>query len=322
VTDFSAADWQRLRALRQRFLENAREAYWTPEDLPLYDATFAQRIGWKWDGVLRELDRIGWKPQSARVVDWGCGTGIAGRAIFDWVGGREFELFDQTPAAARFAAEALTARGAAARVVTAPDPRGALFVVSHVLGELDEAEAQQVADLAAAADEVLWVEPGARAVSRRLVAVHDRLLAGGHRVVAPCTHAGACPMAGAAGDWCHFFTDPPAGVFHSPFWRTFSETLEIDLRALPFSYLATSRVVAAPAAEGAERVIGRPRRLKAHCELLCCGAEGLVTRTLQKRDAPALFKAFDRGRADTAYRWDLDPRPPHRIRGGTKWPVR
>jgi hypothetical protein len=43
---FSAADWNRLCALRERFLVNAREPYWTADDLPLCDATFAQRIGW------------------------------------------------------------------------------------------------------------------------------------------------------------------------------------------------------------------------------------------------------------------------------------
>jgi hypothetical protein len=68
----------RLRVLRERFLNRTAgaEDYWrTAEDLALYDATFADRIGWKWDAVLRELTLRGWAPRSRHVLDWGCGTG-------------------------------------------------------------------------------------------------------------------------------------------------------------------------------------------------------------------------------------------------------
>ena len=47
----------------------------------VYDETFAARIGWKIDAVIRDLQRLGWKPMSCRLVDWGCGTGIATRRI-------------------------------------------------------------------------------------------------------------------------------------------------------------------------------------------------------------------------------------------------
>jgi ribosomal protein RSM22 (predicted rRNA methylase) len=159
------------------------------------------------------------------------------------------------------------------------------------------------------------VEPGSRDISRRLTSARDRLRERGHHPVAPCTHGLACPMNGRERDWCHFFAAPPPEIFQSAFWREFSTRLEIDLRALPYSFLATSRQpVRWP--EGAERVIGRPRGLKAHCELLCCGADGLVTRTLQKRDAPKLFRAFTRDGHDGAFVWTADAARPGRVTDG------
>ena len=48
-------DWHALERMRRAFLQNTASAadYWQSEsDLASYDATFAQRIGWKWDYVL------------------------------------------------------------------------------------------------------------------------------------------------------------------------------------------------------------------------------------------------------------------------------
>jgi hypothetical protein len=54
--------------------------YWdSVRTLELYDQTFAQRIGWKWDAVLDYLKRIRWNTNQGTTVDWGCGTGIAAR---------------------------------------------------------------------------------------------------------------------------------------------------------------------------------------------------------------------------------------------------
>lgn len=314
----SPADWQRLRALRDRFLSGARGEYWTPRDLELYDATFAQRIGWKWDAVLETLDRAGWRPKSPRLLDWGCGSGIAGRAVADWTRIREAFVFDRSAAAMTFAGARLRARGLSVATVR-PDeiPADTLLLISHVAGELSDEDLLRLARGAAGAAEVLWVEPGSRDISRRLTLAHDELQKQGHHPVAPCTHDRPCPMNSCERDWCHFFAPAPPEIFQSAFWREFSTRLEIDLRALPFSFLATSRhPVRWPAA--AERVIGRARAMKAHCELLCCGAGGLVTRDLQKRDAPALFRAFTREEKDGAFVWKPNPSRPERVLEGTE----
>ena len=58
MSHWPASDLAILRRLRGRFLAADPIAgdYWeSAKDLALYDATFGERIGWKWDAVLREL---------------------------------------------------------------------------------------------------------------------------------------------------------------------------------------------------------------------------------------------------------------------------
>ena len=77
-------DWKALDRLRERFLSGrpGDEPYWTsPSDLACYDSTYAERIGWKWDAVLDELSLRKWAPGGGPVLDWGCGSGIAGRRV-------------------------------------------------------------------------------------------------------------------------------------------------------------------------------------------------------------------------------------------------
>ncbi|MBP9903596.1 MAG: hypothetical protein KBH45_19240, partial [Verrucomicrobia bacterium] len=60
--NWETIDWATLGRLRSEFLAGATSGrdYWQSEsDLASYDATFAQRIGWKWDYVLAELTRRG-----------------------------------------------------------------------------------------------------------------------------------------------------------------------------------------------------------------------------------------------------------------------
>ena len=86
---WDGVDWKALERLRGLFLQGGACStdYWCDErDLASYDATFAQRIGWKWDYVLAELRRRGWTPPRGTLLDWGCGSGIAGRAFLDHFG--------------------------------------------------------------------------------------------------------------------------------------------------------------------------------------------------------------------------------------------
>ncbi|MEO6244773.1 MAG: hypothetical protein ABIQ12_04995, partial [Opitutaceae bacterium] len=102
-------DWNALGRLRAKFLSGtaATGPYWeTRADLACYDFTYAERIGWKWDQVLRELRLRGWKPAARNVLDWGCGSGIAARRVISFFGAENFDaltVWDHSPVACDFA---------------------------------------------------------------------------------------------------------------------------------------------------------------------------------------------------------------------------
>lgn len=305
--------------MRDRFLSDPSAKYWTdPRDLELYDTVFAERIGWKWDAVLQSLEKAGWKSFSQRIFDWGCGTGVASRKVSAHTGIGTLRLHDRASEAVRFA---VSRSGDSDSRQESPPERfepGTLLLISHVLNELPSEALNGLVTLAASADEVIWVEPGTHEVSRKLGAIRDRLIGKGQHMIAPCIADIPCPMLTPERerDWCHFFAAPPNEIFHSSFWREVNLRLEIDLRSLPYSYFAASRNWQPHWGGGVERMIGRPREFKAHCELLCCGKGGLNERVLQKRDEPALYKAVAKGRSGNLFEWEMDPDKPGKVRAG------
>ena len=309
---FTPAQITMLKRLRERFLAGTAglRDYWrSEEELALYDATFGERIGWKWDAVLRELRVRGWSPRSRTAIDWGCGSGVAGRrALAEWPQIETLVLHDRSPLAQRFAAErASRAHPAVAiRPVRNEEP-GALLLVSHDANELDAAALERLIALAATVDEVVWVEAGTHADSRRVIEVRERLLAHGFTVLAPCTHQARCGMLAPenARHWCHSFAPPSPEAFQEARWTEFGRALGIDLRSLPYSFLALARE-AAPFAGGASRVIGAPREAKGYLKVLSCQEHGVTEFMLQKRDAPGLHRALRKGVDPPLYRWTLE----------------
>lgn len=329
-------DWAVLERLRTRFLSGdaAPGPYWTsPADLANYDFTYGKRIGWKWDAVLQELDLRGWKPSCTTmfkvergctldgtrriaVLDWGCGSGVAGRRVTRWIGADRvtvLRVWDHSALAADFAAQTAQARFPKLRVehvtpgfLAGGEPVGVL-VISHVLNELPAAELLALRGLAARADAILWVEPGTSEVSRALIEVREQLR-GRFRLVAPCTHQAACGLLAPdnARHWCHHFAPPPPEIFTDSDWVKFGRRAGIDLRSLPCSFLVLER---RPENAGADpdpdlaRVIGEPRIYKGFAKVLSCDATGVAEFTVQKRDAPGLFKQLKRPAGALVYRW-------------------
>ncbi len=169
-----------------------------------------------------------------------------------------------------------------------------LLVLSHVLNELPDAEREALLQLARRADAVLWVEPGTHADSRALIAMREGLRQE-FEVIAPCTHHETCGLLAAGNErhWCHNFATPPPGVLADSDWVRFGRRMGIDLRSLPYSFLARERKGLRPAAEklaGWSRVVGAPRVYKGFARLFSCQADGVRDLTLQKRDAPEVFK--------------------------------
>ncbi|WP_414661487.1 small ribosomal subunit Rsm22 family protein [Horticoccus sp. 23ND18S-11] len=314
-------DWSILERLRGRFLSNAAAAgpYWeSADDLANYDYTYGERIGWKWDHVLRELRLRNWRPRARTVFDWGCGSGVAARRVIAGFGPENFDaltVWDHSPLACDYAAAtaqqafpALTLTQATPGLLAAPTPIG-LLVVSHVLNELPPDALAALQALIARADAVLWVEPGTHVVSRQLSALRDDLRAT-FQIVAPCTHANPCPVLtpGNERHWCHFFAPPPPEIFADSNWVKFGQRAGIDLRSLPYCFIAAERDDAGgtPALPGLSRVIGRVEHYKPYARWLNCDASGLVELELPKRADSALFKQLERTKAPLVYRWHRD----------------
>ena len=106
-------------------------------------------------------------------------------------------------------------------------------------------------------------------------------------------------------------------------WVRFGQRAGIDLRSLPYSFLVLDRralpvgralrptstaenVGDKPRPTGESdlaRIIGEPRHYKGYAKVFGCSAEGVADLTLQKRDAPAVFKALKHADGPLIYRW-------------------
>ncbi|MET0262024.1 MAG: small ribosomal subunit Rsm22 family protein [Rariglobus sp.] len=300
-------DWDALDRLRGGFLSGtaANGPYWNSlSDLANYDLTYAERIGWKWDSLLNELRLRHWQPPAGGVLlDWGCGSGVAGRRALSAFGPESFSslaVWDHSEHARAFAVTRAREVFPALEVSEFADTgqRIALLVVSHVLNELPADARTQLLALVERAEAVIWIEPGTHADSRALAALRDQLRPG-HRIVAPCTHHADCPLFQAANerDWCHFFAPPPVGIQNHPGWVRFAQRVGIDLRNQAYSCLVLDRADAPQQAQlpdNAARVLGRAEVFKPYARFLACEASGLHELELPKRVAPALVKQLDK----------------------------
>ena len=106
-----------------------------------------------------------------------------------------------------------------------------------------------------------------------------------------------------------------------PQWVRFAKRAGVDLRSLPYSFLALERRGLRSPAPGAfpdgwSRVLGAPRVYKGFAKILSCQADGVRELELQKRDAPAIFKAMKDGESPAFLRGEEDGR---RFNNATAW---
>jgi len=311
-------DWKGLDGLRAQFLDGKPKdaPYWkTTEELAHYDLTFGERIGWKWDAVLGELKLRGWSPSLGKVLDWGCGSGIAGRRVIGHFGPKAFEslaVWDHSPIAGEFARNAarrdfpsLDASVASPGFLSGGEPIG-LLLISHVLNELHPSGIDELRALAARSAAVIWTEPGTRETSRALGHLRDEL-SRDFKMVAPCTHSNVCPILALGNErhWCHHFAFPPPAIFSDSNWVKFGQRAGIDLRSLPYSFIALDRNWKSKDSV-LSRVIGRPEQFKPYVRVLNCDASGLAELQVLKRTNPELYKELDRTRRPLVYKWTRD----------------
>lgn len=295
---------ERLRAIREVLIGMETRpdgapapTYWDdPESIRLYDEVFAARIGWKWDAALDEaLERFAAPLAPRTVVDFGAGTGVAVERVLSRIPAPErVVVVDRDEGARAFACEKLSEAFPGVEFEARASVGAARFdlaLASHVLDELDDEGERVLEGLLRGARAVLWVEPGSKRTSRRLSAARDRML-DDFEPVAPCPHRERCGILaeGRERDWCHLFARPPAEVHTTARWTQIGKELRIDLRSLPYSFVALDREPPRPAP--GRRVLGRPRLQRGRALVDLCGPEGVESTQLLQRDHKDLFKAL------------------------------
>lgn len=223
------------------------------------------------------------------LLDVGGGTGAAAwAALATFPSLQSVEVVDASEQALRIGQQLIQTQpnipGAAiswrrADLASPPSlPRADVAVVSYLLGELTEPVREAlVANVANSAATIVIVEPGTPAGYRRVLSARQQLLQMDRRIVAPCPHHQACPLASNE-DWCHF----GVRLSRSPQHRR-AKGAVLGHEDEKFSYLvATTDPIPTT---GADRIIGRPRQRKGLVELTLCTREGVAhDATVSRRD--------------------------------------
>jgi len=244
-----------------------------------------------------ELRRLSPGLAIASVLDLGCGPGtatLAAMQTFDelrdvTLADRDTEWFEVGRRLITTADPQPACRSRVAELdLRAPSAPGAhdLVAISYVLGELDTSHVKSLTGWAWAQAHraMVIIEPGTPRGFAAILAAREVLIAAGASIVAPCTHAGRCPM--TADDWCHFDTRVERTRQHQ--WAK-SGTLPYEVEK--FSYIVAARQPP-PAESPAARIIRRPLKKSGHVILDLCTSESTAERVIvSRRDTEAYRQA-------------------------------
>jgi ribosomal protein RSM22 (predicted rRNA methylase) len=238
--------------------------------------------------VCAELARLCPALEIRSVLDLGCGPGSATLAVRQTfaqlqaatLADRDSQWFET----ARNLVAALDPKLAGASRFVTRDLENAehldehdLVVVSYALGEMAPSRAKDLLERAwiSARSAIVIVEPGTPRGFNTIVAAREALIAAGSNIIAPCTHAGRCPLVDK--DWCHFDTRVERTRRHQ---QAKSGTLPYEIEK--FSYvIAAGEPGIMP--RTAARIIRRPLKKSGHVILDLCTSAGDAKRVVVSR---------------------------------------
>jgi ribosomal protein RSM22 (predicted rRNA methylase) len=160
-----------------------------------------------------------------------------------------------------------------------------LTVLSYAFGELPSATTEKVLQRAWASTTkfMVLIEPGTRRGFAGVNAARSWLIEHGARILAPCPHHAACPMA-IARDWCHFSQRLERTAEHRRL-----KGAELGYEDEKFSYIVATRLDL-PAAQA--RIVRHPRKHSGHVQLEVCTSNGRIEkRTITKSNKDAYRRA-------------------------------
>ena len=155
-----------------------------------------------------------------------------------------------------------------------------LVIASYVLNEMSMENRMEVVRF-------LWentnkmlviIEPGTPVGFGNIRRIRDYLISEGAYVCAPCPHMDNCPVTGE--DWCHFTVRVQRGKYHKML-----KEADVPYEDEKFSYIALSKESIEPKNFG--RVMRHPKTQKGRMDLTLCTKEGIVEKTVTKKDGEA-----------------------------------
>lgn len=158
-----------------------------------------------------------------------------------------------------------------------------LVVLSYVIGELTPSVIANLVQRSwqATSQALVIIEPGTPEGFERIRAVRQQLIDLGACMAAPCPHALECPM--PKGDWCHFSERVERSSRHR---LTKGGTLGYEDEK--YSYVAFTRT---PCVLPNARVLRHPMKHSGHIGVVLCTPEGLVKKTISRKDGDFYKKA-------------------------------
>ena len=209
------------------------------------------------------------------VLDIGAGPGTASWAAIDaWPSVRRTTLIDRNRYLLELARQLhesaaaphveLTAMQADAAGTLPNELNADVVMASYALTEFAAAAWQGVlARLWGLADRLLViVEPGTMSGFKRVLEYRDVLLAAGARIIAPCSHEGACPLSENV-RWCHFGARLPRSRDHR-----LAKGANVPYEDEKFIYLVVGKELAD--LKRGHRVLATPRVSKGRIVLTLC----------------------------------------------------
>lgn len=294
VSELAAA----TKALSHRYRNEVRDGRLHISDAKLALAYIATRMPATYAAIHQSLEALAelkpdFAPRTALDVGAGPGTVVwAAKAM--WPELASMTLLEASPAIRAVGEKLVGASGldhidwrnADVTRDSGKLPASDLVTLAYVLDELSVEQRNALVDkLWTLTDGVLViVEPGTPAGWQRILDARARLIAVGAEIIAPCTHAMACPV--IAPDWRHF----SARVARSRVHRLAKEA-DVPWEDEKFIYLAASR-------KGAEtrraRVLSPPESGSGRVKLKLCQPDGALAYRLVTRREGDTFKAARR----------------------------
>jgi ribosomal protein RSM22 (predicted rRNA methylase) len=240
------------------------------------------------------------------LLDAGAGPGGGGWAALDALPGlSSVTRLDHSPAFLDLA-EDLAAAGPAPLASAArlradladpalSPPEADLVLAAYALTEIPAAALPGVVERLWSATRGLFlvVEPGSPEAWRRGLEIRTRLIAAGARLVGPCPHEAACPL--AAPDWCHFAQRLPRGREHR-----LAKGGAAPFEDEKFFWLAFERAGPVSAGRAPARIIAPPRPGKPGVRLRLCQPDGRIENAdIPRRDKAAFARARRLGWGET-----------------------